>query len=263
MSWQDFEIDCIRQLTNRYAARGVRFQLTGASNATTSDIYVTTASGDTFYIEVKANPAQSGQFVVWQSHDYFRFSSRNKDHHNPISQRIITTMNQHFDEYKNPGTTGRTLSLPTQTCVDWVTCHYRNKGVRFLISHTNTGQLVIVPLKKLAAYFSLTATYRVKRSGSSVPSRRNLPEITQLIADPAATFLRQPGSQKLLVTTTRHSAGTKLVGDRYRYQLNHLTDQTFEIRQLSHTANANVIFSIQLQKNQDPADVAAFAASLL
>ena len=53
-----------------------------------------------------------------------------------------------------------------------------------------------------------------------------------------------------------------LQGAEYRYQFKKTAGNTFNVRKLSNTRNANVIFSISLKREQDADDLSAFVSSL-
>jgi hypothetical protein len=259
MTWREFEVVCLAYLRQRYSPPGVEYHRHGESNSTKSDIEVTTPKG-TFYIEAKMPIAQAGQFVVLFDADGFVFSPLNKDFQNEYSNQLINIMNSSPEVYADPGTKGSPLLAPQSQLVGWVETHYQNKNVKFLISQNNAGYFVIIPVDKIGEYFKVSAIYRVKRSGSSYPSLANTPEIRKAMGN-SITDLNFVG-KRLIVRAEGFSDKDRVIGNNYTYQLNLIRPNTFEVRRLSNTANANVIFSVELKQEQDPKDLATFVSKL-
>ena len=62
-----FELECLEYLQNKYNYENVHFNHNGGMDSTMSDISVIKNGKIAFFIEVKDNTAQSGQFVVSSS----------------------------------------------------------------------------------------------------------------------------------------------------------------------------------------------------
>ena len=77
-----FELECLEYLQNKYRYENVHFHHNGGMDSTMSDISVIKNGKVAFFIEVKDNTAQSGQFVVHPDADShsFGFSSKNHSH---------------------------------------------------------------------------------------------------------------------------------------------------------------------------------------
>lgn len=263
MTWQEFEELCLAYLRTAYQESDAVFSRFGGPDSTKADIKVVVPGKDSFFIEAKKQQAQSGQFVVLLAENSFSFSRRNADHDNPYSQQIIDYMNNHRERFEDPGTKGVDIALSQSIMVDWIKRHYQNKSVQFMISSKDNSEFVILPLDKLGDYFEVTAKYRVKRSGSSVPSRNNLDEIQSLL-DGTDTELQFTTDRKLVASSDALVDGQRLSGGRYTYQFKQIdTTSQFTVRRLSNTANANVIFSLKLVKDQDADDLALFDRSLV
>ena len=262
MLWGDFEDVCTSYLRGKYTASlGAVFVKKGASDSGDSDISVTTRKSASFYIEVKKDEAQSGQFVVLPTNDGFTFSPRNKDHLNPQTQTIIDYMNTVQATYTDPGTNGVPLPLPQTLMQNWIMSHYTNKKVRFVISQNKQKEFIVFPLEKLGDYFDITAKYRVKKSGSNHPSVKSLAEIQTLVNDSGANYSRN--GKQTIVRSNILIDGQQLHGSKYSYQFNQIEPGVFLIRKLGTTANANVIFSVKLKKTQQPDDLIAFENALV
>lgn len=256
--WENFEVECFNHLVEKY--NGIaRFKHHGGSNAKISDIEVNTKSSN-FFIEVKGNKAQSGQFVLIPdvNTNQFSFSSKNDSKENDWTNAIIKDMNTKFDFYNKAGTSGKIIEISPDISFSWVKNHYKSKNVLFFMSK-NTSY-IFVPIDNIDKYFNITAKYRVKKSGSSSPSRTAYLQIKELLE------LKYPNStvsligKKVFFTSTDTSLNThKFTIDTYTYQLSLKdSDGYYEIRRLSNTANSNVIFSVELKAKQNLDDLELF-----
>ena len=92
-----FELECLEYLQNKYRYENVHFHHNGGMDSTMSDISVIKNGKVAFFIEVKDNTAQSGQFVVHPHTDShsFEFSSKNHSIQNPMTYAIIDYMKEH------------------------------------------------------------------------------------------------------------------------------------------------------------------------
>lgn len=262
MTWKQFEMMCIAYLQKNYTQRYlVNFIGFGGSDSTKPDIKTLLPDGTSFYIEAKMQNAQSGQFVVLPGEDGFYFSPKNTDHDNIYSQKIIDYMNRHWDVFKNPGTSGVDIPLPQDLMSSWIKTHYKNKGAQFMMSSNDYKAFTIAPIEKMDGYFKISAKYRIKKSGSSPPSRDNINEIKNLLNDPLADISNDTG--KYIINSDRIYDKQKISGAVYSYQFNRIGKETlFEIKRLSNTANPGVIFSLELTQKQQPEDLDAFIAAL-
>ena len=260
-AWKAFEKSCYNYLVKQYGSR-CAFEALGESDSTYPDVRVTPSSGSPFYVETKEAIAQCGQFVLFPDEEQraFVYSEGNKSALNESSQAIISHMNERFDAFVNAGTKGTKIDLPDGVLYGWIKRYYEDKGVRFFI--TKGRDHVILPLARFEAYFSVSATYRIKKSGSSDPSKANIPEIKQILDARACSYELMNDGKKWSVKTGDDLAGLKLRGAKYTYLFKQASSQVYQIRKLSNTQNANVIFSIALKKEQDPEDLQAFEASI-
>lgn len=258
--WLKFEEDSTNYLNHKFGDQATFCHL-GGEDSTVSDIRVTTNTGRRFYMDAKLVPAQCGQFVLIPSvaAGCFMFSDRNKTNLTPQVQAIIEHMNADFEAYKEAGTAGKDIDLHDggKVFCDWIISTYLQKGTDFFI----TNEYTILPIRDFAKHFDVTATYRVKRSGSAEVGERKIPVIIQKIKTggyPVDKFASKGG--KLFVYSTRNLHDVRFVLDGYEYMFS-IRDDKYEIRKLSNTFNANVIFSI-FKKNQKGLTDAEFRAAL-
>ena len=250
MQWQRFETDCTNYL-NQHFREYASFVSKGGSDSTMSDIKVTTKTGNTFFIEAKLCPAQCGQFVLLPDFESSRFnySEKNATGINPSSKMIIEYMNQHFEEFKEAGTAGKKILMDDDQDIfsKWIIDYYKDKDIKYII----TNHYIILPIEELNDYFYITSEYRIKRSGSSNVSKRNISNVIDHIHsnDYIIENTRQDNS-KLFVESSRPLHNERFLLRGYEYMFSSRDSQQYEVRKLSNTFNANVIFSINLKPNK-------------
>ena len=247
-NWSDFEIDCKNYLNNNFN-KYARFELGGGSDSTSPDIKVTTLSGNVFYIEAKLCPAQCGQFVLLPDIESreFVYSKGNTSQINIFSRKIIEHMNKYFDQYKKAGTAGENIEFinSSETFYSWIIDNYKNNGVKFFITNNYT----LIPIERFSEFFYVFAVYRVKRSGSSAVGKTNMNNIINHVKTHDQNYVinnPRANNTKLFVESTKpiHNKRFHLLG--FEYMFSHRKNE-YEIRKLSNTFNANVIFSIDLK----------------
>lgn len=247
-TWEDFEIACTDYLNNKFGAYA-KFIHQGGSNSTVSDIRVETNSGKSFYIDAKHSPAQCGQFVLLPDikTSTFTYSTQNANRFNTYASIIMNHMNHSFDEYREAGTKGKDIDLPNceEIFSNWVIETYSLKRTRYFI----TNDFVILPIEHFQKYFDITATYRIKRSGSSNVGRSRINLISNYITNHnyCINDIKAKGD-KLFVSSSINLHNERFIIQEYEYMFS-LRDNEYEIRKLSNTYNANVIFSITKKGN--------------
>ena len=245
--WQDFESSCTDFLNDTFGEYA-NFIQEGGSDSTIPDIKVITSKG-VFYIDVKHCPAQCGQFVLLPNiaTGSFEYSPLNVNRINDSARRIMEYMNEDFDEFREAGTAGKDIDMinGSEIFADWIIQTYKNKGAEFFI----TNDYKIVKVDDFSKCFNVSAKYRIKRSGSSSVGKSRISTISRYLKDEfdSITSIRAQGD-KLFVNSTRNMHGIRFVYGGYEYMISQ-RDDAYEIRKLSNTYNANVIFSIQLKNN--------------
>ena len=129
--------------------------------------------------------------------------------------------------------------------------------------------MIILPIDKFGEYFNVSAKYRSKKSGSSEPAVRDIPNIINILeckfkikTDSIIKVLEQ-GKNKLYVVSKQNLSGTKFDYGKYTYYLSKYEEPFgYEVRRLSNTNNMNVIFSIMAKKEQLNSDLETFKAEL-
>lgn len=242
--WEEFEIQCTDYLNKRFGDYA-RFIHHGGADSTVPDILINTKSGNSFYIEAKHSPAQCGQFVLLPNLEKgtFVYSHLNVNHINRYAEMIISYMNEAFDEFREAGTAGKDIDMPNGSDIfaDWIIQVYKDKGTKFFITNNYT----ILPIERFRDYFDITAKYRVKRSGSSNVGKSRIKPVIDYIEshDYIITDSRIAGDKLFVISPQKlHDHRFILHGIEYMFSLR---GNEYELRKLSNTYNANVIFSIR------------------
>lgn len=254
--WEEFELNCTKYLNNKY---GNYFTHLGFSNSISNDIEYNNKNKK-FYIEVKMPLSQSGQFVLLPDYKNkkFIFSKKNKTTLNYTTSLIIKYMNKHFEKYIKSGTRGKDIVINKTIFNNWVINTYRKKGVKFFI--TKGKDYIIFPIEKYGKYFSVTAKYRIKKSGSSKVPISNQKEVIELLNTMNIHFEL---TDDFNVISNEKLDKLKFTLKDSEYMFSYFNNNIYRIRKLSNTKNANVIFSIKLIKEQDIIDLEYFVKTLI
>lgn len=243
-NWIEFEIECTNYLNKRFGAYA-HFIHQGGADSTVPDILVESNHGNSFYIDAKHSPAQCGQFVLFPniSSRTFEYSKQNANRINIYAEKIIEHMNQQFDEFRNAGTAGKDIIMENDSYIfsNWIIQTYKEKGTEFFITNNHT----LLPIERFHEYFDVSAKYRIKRSGSGNVGKSRLTSVLNYIEshDYAITDSHIE-DDKLFVTSNRSLHNLRFILEKYEYMFSQ-RDTEYEIRKLSNTYNANVIFSIK------------------
>lgn len=255
--WKQLEENVFYWLNKNFSSV-CNFELKGKSDATTSDILVTNKTTNScYYIEIKSEISQAGQFVVIydEVNKLFYWSSANKSENNIHSQKIINFMNEYKDEFKKVSEQNLLININNETCFEWVKDFYNQKKVKFFIVPYSNSYL-IWPIEKIELIFEIKAIYRVKKSGSNSIPRRDFDKIKSLIKN--AEFIEE--NNKFYALVKNKILNNKINYDENDYQYSLIDDFNkfnnrsyikYELRKLSKTRNPNVIFKINVKKNLD------------
>ena len=249
-AWEDFEYKCTDYLNEKFGVYA-NFIHQGGSDSTVPDILVKTKSGDLFYIDAKHSPAQCGQFVLLPNLETgtFEYSRLNVNRINRYAEMIMDYMNNDFDAFREAGTAGKDIDMPNGSDIfaNWIIQAYKDKGAEFFITNNYT----ILPIERFRDYFDVSAKYRIKRSGSGNVGKGRLNSVMDYIESHnyIITDTRIVGDKLFVVSPQQlHNHRFILRGIEYMFSVR---GEEYEIRKLSNTYNANVIFSIK-QKNSTP-----------
>ena len=261
--WEVLEIKCGEHLRNTYKNNGLQFKVAGGSNSTTSDIQVIKDNKCHLAIECKSPNAQSGQFVLFVDNinKKFVFSPKNKTPYDDAVKLVLSEMDSRFDECCV--SSAKDLPIANEVIVNWVKNYYLNtKQSKYGITKSDSG-FIIFPISKMDEYFDFTAQYRVKKSGSSRPSRRNEDELNMLLNNMGISSSVEFVNKECFARFNYTDEDLVLVGEKYRYKFIKEGEQ-YRVRRLSNTCNANFIVTIRLKKfEQDKKDLLEFEKDLI
>lgn len=265
-NWQIFELECFNYLNKNFSNNYIEFEYLGSSDSTVSDISVIKNNHKVFTIEVKMPKSQSGQFVLSPNFktNTFIYSKKNKTKINRYSNNIIKYMNKNFSFYSDTKRNSKKINLDSNLFANWIISYYKTKSVKYIITQNHNGSFIILPLSKISDYFDISAVYRIKKSGSANPSRANLQEIKELlkINNIDINKLEFNNKKLYLYTNSEVHNHSKFSSDKYDYLFNKISRNIFNVRRLSRTYNSNVIFSLELIKEQDENDFNNFINDL-
>ena len=246
-TWEDFEVQCTGYLNNKFGAYA-NFTHQGGSNSTVPDILVTNSKGN-FYIEAKHSPAQCGQFVLLPNIEKrcFEYSPLNVNYINDYAIAIMNHMNNDFDSFREAGTSGKDIIMHNGPTIfsNWIIKNYLEKNVKFIITNNYT----ILPLEQFSNYFDVSAKYRIKRSGSGNVGASRISPVQDYIVSLGFPITRfKVCGDKLYASSFHNLHNQRFVfqGNEYMFSLR---EDMYELRKLSNTYNANVIFSINLKNS--------------
>ncbi len=256
-NWEIFENECYKYLKENYNTKAT-FLPCGKSDSTKPDIQVCNKKGEErFYIEVKSKSAQAGQFVVVSDEEQkcFTLSAKNKLKDNKHTQEIVDCMNKNFNKYNSASTAGVGFSEMEELLYKWVVEFYLNKNVKYFMTENN----IILPTEKLHNYFNISATYRIKKSGSRDISKSKADIIGDYFLNNNHISSYEYTNKKLYVNSATLNIGQKFIIDNEEYYVSEKLGGIV-IKALSKTRNRNVIFSLQLKNaiKQDVLDLKAF-----
>lgn len=223
------------------------FEGKGKSDSSVSDIEVVCKNKKRFFIEAKCCPAQCGQFVLFPNYQEktFEYSKRNMLPINDMSDEIIKYMNENFDAFRSPGTKGETINLPNGEYLfaKWIIESYKAKHVRFVITNDN----LIFKIEDIANAFSIDAKYRVKKSGSGTVAKKDVEDVSRYLKSNYPSSEVSLEGKKLFLNSNDRVSDEKFKFNDKEYIIAERGENRYEIRKLSGTYNANVIFSVRLK----------------
>ncbi|MCM1399526.1 MAG: hypothetical protein NC225_08610 [Clostridium sp.] len=265
---EKFELESLAYLKRNYENNNVKFIHHDTADSTGSDIEVILNGCSKFFIEAKDTAAQSGQFVLLpnDSTRTFIFSPRNKSVPNKMTEIMIAYMNADYDRFNSAGTAGETLDIDSDVFTQWIIGHYKEKNVKYVISKRRN--MLICPIDKFGQYFEVTASFRIKKSGSSEPSGKYVDAVIDALSQRygITDIYKQTinRKKKLFVNAPSSLSKVRFELGNYTYYLSpQETVGNFEVKQLSNTRNKNVIFTINVKQEQVAADLVQFKTELL
>ena len=261
--WKLFEFECAKYLQSKHDNDNLIFNVSGGSNSNTSDIQVIKNKTCGISIECKMSNAQCGQFVLFvdNTNKKFVYSTKNKTPFDDATKFVVSEMDRNFEDCCV--SSSKNLPISNNVIIQWVKNYYLNiKKSKYGITKSN-NEFIVFPISKIDKYFNFSSQYRVKKSGSSRPSKKNVDEITTLLTslnnNTHIYFINKDCFCKLNYSQDEFI----LSGEKYRYKFLKEGEQ-YRIRRLSNTKNANFIVTIKLKRfEQDLDDLKEFENDLM
>ncbi|MFZ7242712.1 hypothetical protein ACLSZ5_06030, partial [Avibacterium avium] len=122
---------------------------------------------------------------------------------------------------------------------NWIIHTYKKKNVRFFITNNYT----IFPIDCLKEHFEVTAKYRIKRSGSTNVGKLYINDVMKYVIHNYKITNHRTENGKLFVISSQDLDKCKFKIFETEYMFSPRGSE-YEIRKLSNTNNANVIFSV-------------------
>lgn len=258
-NWEIFEQNAVNFLNGKFGNL-CKFVGSGGHNSAEPDILVYKKDKVIFHIESKSPVAQCGQFVLTPNFRTLKFEFSKQNHSSAeLAVDILSYMNKNFKKFCTSSTRGENIELPEKIMFDWVIKYYSKiKGTKYFITQYNNNY-IICNIKNLSNYFRISSKYRIKKSGSSVPSYNNIEEIISIVKQEKIKINKNPeiNNGECIIYVDCDKTKFILSGSNYRYQFNKVGNR-YNIRRLSNTSNANVIFSIISIKEQAKEDMDLF-----
>lgn len=245
--WELFEIAATEYLNLTFGCSAL-FERQGGSDSSVSDIKTITHNGKTFFIEAKMPSAQSGQFVALPDEvsRSFQHSESGTAKINKYSATILEFMNNNFDKFKDPGTSGVKINFDgaEEIFARWIMDSYHSKDVQYFITSNNT----ILPIEDFLKAFKVTATYRIKQSGPRHVGKGNMQTVVDYLDENFGMAPYRIANEKLFVENYSADVFT-LNNKEYYISKMEATDGGYAVKSRSATRNPNVIFSVKKNKN--------------
>ncbi len=264
--WEKLEKDCFQQLSTMYGDY-IKILPYGKSDSTKPDLKIILPNGKSFFIEIKSPNAQCCQFVLFpdEKKKSFYFSPGNKTQLTQSCSQIIQYMNSHYLQYHKPNQKGIKIDIKNDVLYNLVNEYYTPKMVKYFMTQTKNGDFIIFPSSQFKDYFNITAWYRRKKSGSSEPTQKHIPEIKQNLIyysiNGDINIVEMDKPRCFLMSDNDNLHKERLICTNYTYELKEnknsqiLSQEGFmsyiyEIRKLSNTNNPNVICQLELKNIQ-------------
>ncbi len=250
IKWKQFEANVFHALKN-LETPSLQFQEGGSCDSTIPDIKVYKNNCFSQSLECKFSQSQGAQFVVLWEDNNFKYSPLNRNPETPETKKIITLMNnskEYFSKIFDPSENDSVaFDIAEEISTNHFINYYSSKKTSYIISSNYLDHdFKIIPLNKIGKNFILNAVYRIKRSGSRALPRRDYSiakikfkeKYNQEISDFNNIIFMNPLSRKECY-----------FGDNREYFLSLNEDNSYRVRKLSNTYNANVIFTLSLKTN--------------
>ncbi len=252
MNWQEFEDDCYNYLNKNKIIKDHDIKSTqrGKSNSRESDILVEDlCCANKFYIECKMANSQTSQFVVELIDNKFIFSENNLSEYNDNSTKIINSLNNNIETYKNVSTKDIEITLNLKDISKYLINSMKEKNIKYIITG-NSKIKYLFPIEEIDKYFKMKVILRRKKSGSSNLSKEDINNFNNNIFNNKSIIeiLDNKNKRKSYITKNTYNL-YKNKFDLNKYFFRFIRDEDkYKITKKSNTNNINVIFKLTLDK---------------
>ena len=243
-------------------AKLCNFEKKGGSNSTVSDILVSPKHSEKFYIDVKLEESQVGQYAI--SFDDVtgkcEFSKKNRSENTPSRQEVINYINRNTTRFQFAGTKGAKIDIDEKILAKCIIDQLKQKNVKYIAVYVNnTINPIIFPIEKISYYFAINGMVREKGSGSSNVPKKYRENVAEYIAKtyPGATITYDEKVMYANIPITLKEDRFQ-VGKNIYYFSEMDKNNQYKVRKLSNTNNLNVIFDLKFKYEQDPKDLKQF-----
>jgi hypothetical protein len=250
-NWKKFEIESENFLRKLLEPENYSVLRKGGNNSNDPDIEIFKNGKLITKIEVKHSPSQSGQIVVFQELGKFRPSNIPKVQ-NEFTTELINELNSN-PTLRNLGTSPVIeIPLKSELIFNWITSHYKSKGVNHLITSSKTSEryFSIIDINEINNHFKSKATLRIKRSGTRDIPTNSIPQVKVLVS----TYLKElgikeneytieRGGKKLYLKIKNDTLGKKYIQTKYYISKDKPGSYIIKIR--ANTKNLNIIFGLE------------------
>ena len=153
-------------------------------------------------------------------------------------------MESDFDDFSKAGTKGKQIDSKLENhFAEWIIEHYHELGCKFII----TNDFKIFRLEDFGNAFKVEANYRIKKSGSARVVPTTWKRIKPLLMKEYGLSMNDFSDETFSVKHHDNLVNQKFHFDTEEYIFSP-KDYGLEIRKLSNTLNANVIFTAELKE---------------
>jgi len=254
-NWEIFEKSASEFLEKHMNDKDIEFKVVGGSDSTIPDINVYKNKQYITTIEAKFIPSQSGQIVVIDNQTSFSFSQESVNKFSKYTEIIIKHLNDNFSKYKSYSSKSIKLDIDKSILFNWVKTNYDNKGAKWIVSskkfdNLTKEDLLFIPLNEMDNYFDISASFRIKRSGSGSVPLSSQDNVIKLIDKKFGniTYETKIIDKKLYILTESSISKTHL---EEKFFISTLKNSKYEVRKLNGTENPNpnVVFELKLKKD--------------
>jgi len=262
MPWQNFEKEALKFIKNKIQIPDLKIEFMGGSNSNEKDIKIYKRNDLLFNLEIKEQHSQIGQFVILPNLSTKSFRLGNLKFNTKRVDEIHKHMNENFDFYKFPTTSGIRLKCTKKMMYNCVKSYCEDHNIQFFISKKKSSDFKIISLENFEKNFDISGIYREKKSGTSYIKDKGNEELKNYIKkkfplvkidnDKKGLFLKINNSEKLKLDVKKNRSFIFKEIDVY---LSPKKDNIFYVKKKSKTNNATVIFSLEFHNNSDDNDL--------